>query len=72
MLICLIASLSRKIARTQQNVQTTQRNISELTDAVSAMSSVVAIVGMTMGVFKNIRQGVANKRAKYGKKTGKK
>ena len=71
-LVCLITSLSRKIAQTQQNVQSTRRSVGDLTDAISVASSAAAIFGTTVGVLHNFKQSISNKKAKYGKKTNKK
>ena len=71
-LIGLIVSLSRKISRTQRNVQVAQQNIDDLTNAVSVASSVAAIFGTSAGVLKNIQRSIHRKKAENDRKSAEK
>ncbi len=65
-LVVLIVSVSRKIARTEQNAKTIWQRVRELSDIMTVTSSVVALIGGIAGKINVIR---AKKRSKtHGKK----
>ena len=71
-LLVLIISLSRKISRTQQNVQIARKSVGELTDLISVGSSIAALAGSAAGIAKKFRaRKTAKTRKASDERTGK-
>ena len=51
-LLVLIISVSRKITRTQANVRTLSQRVAEITDTLTAASSLVALFGSVSARYK--------------------
>lgn len=67
-LLILIISLSRKIARTQDNVRVVRQRITDVTDTVTMLTSGLALFGGLVAKFNSIKRKVSKKDQSRGKK----